>query len=199
MILFTTNLIQKFESEKRESESYLALFEIKIVLLKALLNESNWKRTVATDTRMACFAESAPSSCLTLNSQVQNGLAVYSGDTILFDGTDPNKGYTKDGRPCIGTATVPCHFRPNISWRIACNLTADPTCKAPIVMIDVNFTISNSVAGSINLLAYNFTLNKSTFPIETTTPCAGATPACSVSQQPVCQSDGIWSCVEFSP
>lgn len=202
LFLFTANLMDSFDKEKAKTESLVSLFNVKFAIQKALMSTYNWNQIMSADSRMSCFSGSTATSCLAINSITQNGLRIYNGNDILFDGTNPNSGYTKKGTPCntFGSSSdADCYYRPNISWRAECNLTVDSTCSSPIIIIDVNFQVNGSTAESINLGAYNFTLNKSTFPIIANRPCGGAIPACTGSQQAVCKADGIWTCLEFSP
>jgi prepilin-type N-terminal cleavage/methylation domain-containing protein len=199
VFLITMSVLYRLYQEKAQAEFMLALTELRITFQNAVIKSQSWSRTQSNNSSMSCFSGGAPSSCLALNGVAAQDLKLYSGETLLYDGSDATAGFTRSGAPCSTFgAGSDCILKPNLKWFVQCNLAVDPSCLSPLVVIDLKYNYKGQNAQTINFDSYGFRIAKSTFSLQVTKPCGGVVPACSASQAALCES-GSWVCREFSP
>ena len=197
IILVSGTMISNLYQEKRRADFILALNEIRVSFQRAVLDSNAWAQSETSDSQMSCFSGSAATSCLSLNGMPSKDLKIYSGGQLLFDSISATSGYTQTGQPCGTYGGAGCILKPHLKWQAQCNLTADPNCNAPLILVSLTYQLSGTDFSSVNFASYGFQLSKATFAIQSANTCAGVIPiGCTASQTAVCVS-GTWACEEF--
>lgn len=203
-----TLLVSLLHLERRyQFLEILALLKLKYQ--QVILTKADWEATVSGNQSMMCFRGPGPTSCLQeLQNQQTNGpeaLNLYTAGSLttpLFDSTLPYNGFDLNGASCNTFGQEPptsCVLQPRLNWHLECQLSLDPTCESPLVVVDMTFNYKGPSLGAIRFSTYGFHIVTATFPLTVSLPC-GPAPAgtCAVPQKMLCIS-GNWACQEFGP
>lgn len=196
--------------QKKRADFLVALSGVRLELQQTIVRADDWAKTKTMNPGMACIAGSVPlaggcpafaSSSNGLGLSAPSPLKLYNASgTVVYDSSDPASGYTMNGAPCSGFGTaVDCIVKPKLDWQAQCNLSVDPQCRGPLLLVTLGYVYGGPDLGPINFSLYGFEIASVTFPLSgVAQACSGPLPACGGGRAIVCES-GIWTCEEFGP
>lgn len=160
--LMSAKMIVDHREQISQINFYLSAMIVRNNIQNYLNDNKAWENTYndsACNTTLACIRTN--SNCFAMAAQ-DNDIACLrsANNTVLFDGSDKDKGFGLDGKECSSAGSPQCPFRLKMKWRVDDPNCLAASCTSPKIEIEASLELTENFAIPFNPGNYSVTVRK---------------------------------------